>query len=250
MANFSFSAKFCLKLEQLPWISAVISIDCSLPNLSGFCYKIWHCISIGQRCSQEIEYFGEPCANHHCAYVLSCRSHDFLRHQGVWSFSLNGQKTPLVGRHLSLQSIFRSFNFLFNFNFLLCKLLEHWAAKWQNLEIYIFFIEARCQVLVLFRVVYYANFLDIGRKNSVTWEGLSGLSDFLVWDPVQGNCLNFNFSIKLLIGNCISNCQSHVRSWFLMCSGIGDLNWQVRMCCEVLPLCNQLLGCRKFLRKE
>ena len=38
MTKFYFSAIFRLKLGLLPWPSAVISIGCSLPNLSRFCY--------------------------------------------------------------------------------------------------------------------------------------------------------------------------------------------------------------------
>ena len=48
-----------------------MSIGCSLPNLSEFCYKLsgiaWTC---DQRCSQEFDYLLEPCATQFSAYVL------------------------------------------------------------------------------------------------------------------------------------------------------------------------------------
>ena len=71
-------------------------------------------------------------------------------------------------------------------------------------------------------------------------------SIFRVWDPVTSNCLSLTLSSKVFIDSCcityVWKYQSHLWSWLQKFFRIYDLNWKVRMCCEVpLFLClNQL----------
>ena len=55
------------------------------------------------------------------------------------------------------------------------------------------------QVLVPFRVDYYANFVNIWQQDRVTWKDMIDISNFPVWDPVAATCLILAFLNKLLI---------------------------------------------------
>ena len=112
------------------------------------------------------------------------------------------------------------------------------------------------QLPVPFRVVYCADFSNTGQQNRATWKDMTDISNFRVWDHVAGTCFNLGFPNKLLIDSrcSISKSQSRLRSWFQMAFGIRDLNWQVRMCCEVpLRLCvynivTNMYGLEYFIR--
>ena len=52
------------------------------------------------------------------------------------------------------------------------------------------------QVIVHFCVAYCANFLNIVQQNGVTWKDMIDISNFRVWNPMTGTCLNLTFSKK------------------------------------------------------
>ena len=98
-------------------------------------------------------------------------------------------------------------------------------------------------VRVFFRVVYCAHILNSGKPNGVTWEDMIDRSTFRVGNTVRGTCLNTTFWTNFwLTTGVVIYLKVSMRSPIMISNRIFDLNWQIRMCCEIpLRLCGELV---------
>ena len=99
--------------------------------------------------------------------------------------------------------------------------------------------ESVWQIQVHLRVVYCANFLNIGQQNGVIWKDMIDILTLLLWDPVRCTCFNLTVLNKVLIDSWRTISKSvYYILWFELSFGVRDVDWQVRMHCAVqLRLC-------------
>ena len=110
------------------------------------------------------------------------------------------------------------------------------------------------QVLVHVRVGNCAN-LNIGQQNGVTSKDIIDISNFRVWDPVKGTCLNLTFSNDFLLTSGAVFLKVSITSPIMLPNAFWDL-WtqptsQNRMCCEVpIRLCNKFIIYKPCFRRS